>query len=283
MPVITFGQATVAVLRLEIGREESVAGRDDDGPDVESEILSALAQVDCARRAGGDTLVALGADAAVQAAPGGRPRLLLGDRAALGRRSRAVRRPRQPAPAGTRGARMTSGGARTSALSTTASRSSKPSNGPGSRPCSQRSIMNAARLPWPIARAMSLGPGDRVAGGEQPGDRTLERSRVDPGTTARRRRERPGERVRRRPDADRGNRRRRTRCRTRCPARAPAGAAATRRARPAPRAGSAGRPRLRRSSPVTSTGATWNMNRTPSRTASSTSASWAGISSRPRR
>ena len=69
-----------AVLRLEVGIEELEAGGHDHGADLDVELALLHPQVDGEGRAGGDALPALGADAAVEAAPGTGEGLLLGHR-----------------------------------------------------------------------------------------------------------------------------------------------------------------------------------------------------------
>lgn len=71
------GIAPVAVLRLEVGREELEPGREDDRPHLELALGRPHLQAHRAGRAHRDTLVALGADPAVKATAGALPGSLL--------------------------------------------------------------------------------------------------------------------------------------------------------------------------------------------------------------
>ena len=100
-----------AVLRLEVGREQLEAGRDDDRADLGLELLVAGVEVDApVDRAGRDALVALGADRAVEAAAGGRAGLRLGQRRLDLAGSRWARRRASSPPGAAPAARRPSGG-----------------------------------------------------------------------------------------------------------------------------------------------------------------------------
>ena len=134
MPVMTFAVLAPSVLRLEVGGEELVAGRDDDGADVDLDDLLLHVEVDRVRRARGDALPALRADAAVEAAARAGERLLLGERRldlVEGGRGRRVER-RSSSPG--RGGVYAVWRASTAALSTTPSRPSSAVKPSSSRP-----------------------------------------------------------------------------------------------------------------------------------------------------
>ena len=150
--------AAVAVLRLGVGREELEAGGEDDGADLGLDLLALHVEVDAVGRADVDAVLALRADAAVEAAAGAEERLVLGQRSP--RLARIARRRRSSTALGLerlaavvdvlprRGPRP---------CPRPAARSSKaPAS--SSTPCSQRSIMKAARRPWPAAVVIIVGP-----------------------------------------------------------------------------------------------------------------------------
>ncbi len=73
-----------AVLGLELGREEGVAGGEDDRADLGLDVLALHVQVDAVGRADVHAGVAFGADTAVEAAAGARHRFLFGERLFVG-------------------------------------------------------------------------------------------------------------------------------------------------------------------------------------------------------
>ena len=152
-----------AVLGLQVGGEELEAGGDDDRarPRPRAPRLAHV-EVDRVHRADVDALVALGADAAVEAAAGrGAPPPRSG-----AARSRGSRRGRRPDAAGAGGSRrrvrLSGGRGRLPCPRPAAARRSRLE----SSPWSQRSIMCAARRPWPTASRDVDAPVHDVAGGE---------------------------------------------------------------------------------------------------------------------
>ncbi len=153
MPVMTFLNVAEAVLRLEVGGEELEAGGHDDRADLDLEHCVRACRGRCASAGQAAThSPALGADAAVQAAARAARGLRLGHAAARPRRSRAAPREHGAFGVDRIAMRYVFWRARTCGLVDDGEPHVEAVEAAELATLSQRSIMCAARRPWPTAR-----------------------------------------------------------------------------------------------------------------------------------